>query len=157
MYLKPSANTQLYCMDNFFNEIKKLHNKKIMPNKILLSGKKGFGKSTLAYHIINYILSDKENYKYDLSKFKINNENRSFKLIQNNTHPNFYSIDLINNKKNIDVAQVREMISYTNKSSFNDTARFILIDDIDNLNKSSVNALLKIIEEPNENVFFYSN
>ena len=33
-------------------------------------------------------------------------------------------------------------------------ARFILIDNIENLNKNSVNALLKIIEEPNENVFF---
>ena len=33
-------------------------------------------------------------------------------------------------------------------------ARFILIDNAENLNKNSVNALLKIIEEPNENVFF---
>ena len=33
-------------------------------------------------------------------------------------------------------------------------ARFILIDNVENLNKNSVNALLKIIEEPNENVFF---
>ena len=32
--------------------------------------------------------------------------------------------------------------------------RFILIDNIENLNKNSVNALLKIIEEPNENIFF---
>ena len=32
--------------------------------------------------------------------------------------------------------------------------RFILIDNIENLNKNSVNALLKVIEEPNENVFF---
>jgi DNA polymerase-3 subunit delta' len=33
-------------------------------------------------------------------------------------------------------------------------ARFILIDNVENLNKNSVNALLKIIEEPNENIFF---
>ena len=46
------------------------------------------------------------------------------------------------------------MITYTNKSSFNNMARFILIDNIENLNKNSVNALLKIIEEPNQNVFF---
>ena len=46
------------------------------------------------------------------------------------------------------------MITYTNKSTFNNMARFILIDNIENLNKNSVNALLKIIEEPNENVFF---
>ena len=46
------------------------------------------------------------------------------------------------------------MITYTNKSSFDNMARFILIDNIENLNKNSVNALLKIIEEPNQNVFF---
>ena len=46
------------------------------------------------------------------------------------------------------------MITYTNKSTFNNMARFILIDNVENLNKNSVNALLKIIEEPNENAYF---
>ena len=31
-----------------------------MPNKILLTGQSGIGKSTFAYHFINAILSDKE-------------------------------------------------------------------------------------------------
>jgi len=154
MNLKPSENTRLYGMNNFFNEIISLYDEKKMPTKILLSGKRGIGKSTLAYHIINYILSKTENLKYDLDNFIINKENKSFKLIENNSHPNFYLIDLLNNKKNIDVGQIREMITYTNKSTFNNMARFILIDNIENLNKNSVNALLKIVEEPNENVFF---
>ena len=154
MELKPSENTRLFGMDIFFHEISKLCSEKKMPNKILLSGKRGLGKSTMAYHIINYILSTDEEFKYDLNNFIINENNRSFKLLQNNSHPNFYKIDLLKDKKNIDVAQVREMILFTNKSTFNNMARFILIDNIENLNKNSVNALLKVIEEPNENVFF---
>ena len=154
MKLKPSENTKLYGMNHFYNEIIKLYNDTKLPSKILLSGKKGLGKSTLAYHVINYILSKNEEYKYDFSKFIINENNRSFKLVLNNTHPNFYLIDLLNDKKNIDVAQVREMIKYTNKSTFNNLERFILIDNIENLNKNSVNALLKVIEEPNEGIFF---
>jgi len=154
MEFKPSENTKLYGMDHFFNEIAKLYIEKKMPTKILLSGKKGLGKSTLAYHIINYILSLEEEFKYDSSNFIINENNRSYKLLNNNTHPNFYLIDLLKEKKNIDVAQIREMITYTNKSSFNNMARFILIDNIENLNKNSVNALLNVIEEPNENIFF---
>ena len=154
MHFKPSENTRLYGMSNFFNEITNLYNKKKMPTKILLSGKKGTGKSTLAYHLINYFLSTNEDLKYDSSKLAINKENKSFKLIQNNTHPNFYLIDLLNDKKNIDVAQIREMITYTNKSTFNDMPRFILVDNIESLNKNSINALLKIIEEPNDDVFF---
>ena len=154
MNLKPSKNTQLYGMGNFFNEIISLYNDKKMPTKILLSGKKGIGKSTLSYHLINYVLSNNEDNKYNLSKLSINKENKSFKLIQNNSHPNFYLIDLLDEKKNIDIAQIRELISYTNKSTFNNMPRFILLDNIENLNINSVNALLKIIEEPNANIFF---
>ena len=154
MQFKPSDNKRLYGMNHFFNEITNLYIKKMMPTKILLSGKKGLGKSTLAYHIINYILSSDEEFKYDSINHEINENNRSFKLIQNKSHPNFYSIDLLSEKKNIDVSQIREMISYTYKSTFNNLERFILIDNIENLNKNSVNALLKVIEEPNENIFF---
>ena len=154
MILKPLENTKIYGMKKFFNEIITLYNDEKMPNKILLSGKKGSGKSTLAYHLINYILSKEEEFKYDLNNFNINPENKSFKLLLNKTHPNFYLIDLLSEKKNIDVTQIREMITYTNKSSFNNKERFILIDNVENLNKNSINALLKIIEEPNENVFF---
>ena len=63
-------------------------------------------------------------------------------------------IDLLAEKKNIDVAQIRGMISYTNKSTFNNQDRFIMIDNVEYLNKNSINALLKIIEEPNENIYF---
>ena len=154
MEFKPSENTKLYGMSFFFNEILNLYYERKMPTKILLSGKKGLGKSTLAYHIINCILSNSEDFKYDQKNFIIDKNNRSFKLLQNYSHPNFYLIDLLNDKKNIDVKQIREMIKYTNKSSFNNKARFILIDNIENLNKNSVNALLKIIEEPNDNIFF---
>tara|TARA_B110000914_G_scaffold199076_1_gene189875 strand:- start:258 stop:1190 length:933 start_codon:yes stop_codon:yes gene_type:complete len=152
--MHPSEQIQLYGLDKYFNEIKKLYNLKKMPNKIMLSGKKGTGKSTMAYHIINYILSQSEENKYDIEKFSINSLNRSYKLLKNKSHPNFYLIDLIDEKKNIEISQIRQMINYTNKSSFNEIPRFILIDNIENLNKNSSNALLKIIEEPNENIFF---
>ena len=154
MYLNPSENVCLLGMNPFFCEIINLYNQNKMPNKILLSGKKGLGKSTLAYHVINYILSQSEDYKYNIKEFNINKENRSYKLIQNHSHPNFYLIDLIEEKKNIDIAQIRSMITYSNKSCFNNTPRLILIDNIENLNKNSVNALLKILEEPNDGIFF---
>ena len=154
MNIKSSENRRLYGMKFYFNELINLYKKNKMPNKILFSGKKGVGKSTLAYHIINYILSENEECKYDKKKLIINKDNKSYKLLQNNTHPNFYLIDLIDEKKNIDIAQIRQMILYTNKSSFNDMPRFVLIDNIENLNINSVNALLKIVEEPNDNIFF---
>ena len=90
MILEPSQNKKLYCLNRYFNEIIKLYDSNRMPNKILLSGKKGLGKSTLAYHLINYILSKNETNKYDYKNMSIRSENRSFQLMQNKSHPNFF-------------------------------------------------------------------
>ena len=57
-------------------------------------------------------------------------------------------------KKSIDINQIRELINNLNKSSFNSKERFVLIDNIEYLNVNSINALLKVIEEPNENIHF---
>ena len=57
MNLEPSNQTQLYGHEDHLNSFLKLHKKNLLPNKILFSGEKGIGKSTLAYHMINYILS----------------------------------------------------------------------------------------------------
>ena len=154
MNIKSSSNTKLYGMEDYFNEIINLYNDNKMPQKLLLSGKKGVGKATLAYHVINYILSADGEHKYDKEKFNIDKNNRAYKLLQNNSHTNFYLIDLLEEKKSIDIAQIRQMIAYTNKSSFNDLPKFILIDNVEDLNKNSINALLKILEEPNKKIFF---
>jgi len=137
----------------FLNFIELYRNNKL-PNKILLSGEKGIGKSTLAYHLINHILSFDEEHSYDAKNFKINPDNKSFKLVLNKSNPNFISIDVDDDKKNIDINQIRNLILILNKSSFNSKPRFVLIDNIELLNINSVNALLKIIEEPNENIYF---
>ena len=152
--MNPSNQVSLFGLKNFFNEFIRLYKSDILPNKILLSGPKGIGKCTLSYHLINYILSVQEQFSYNLEKNLINPENRSFKLIQNNSHPNFILIDINPEKKNIEISQVRTMIEKLNKSSFNDQPRFILIDNIQYMNLNSINALLKILEEPNLNVYF---
>ena len=154
MDFTPSTQTNLYGLDNFFLELTNLFDQKKFPNKILLSGEKGSGKCTLAYHLINYILSSNEDFSYDKSKFLINEENKSYKLILNKSNPNFKLIDISDDKKFIDINQIRDLIVDMNKSSFNEKFRFVLIDNIEFLNKNSVNALLKILEEPNKNVHF---
>ena len=152
--MNPQRQTQLIGYKETFNHFIKINNNKKLPNNILLSGKKGIGKSTFAYHLFNYLFSMDENYKYDVNKNLINNNNESYKLVINNSHPNFYSINLKNEKKSIEINQVREMINFVNKSSFNNKKKYILINDAEFLNLNSVNALLKIIEEPSEKNYF---
>ena len=152
--LLPNNQKKLYEYNYEFIELVKLYKNKRLPSKIFFSGSKGIGKSTMAYHLINYIFSSKEEYQYDLDNLKINNLNKSHKLILRNTHPNFHLVDVIEDKKIIEISQIRQMINYSTKSTFNNNEKIILIDNVENLNLNSLNALLKIIEEPNENTLF---
>ena len=154
MNFQPFTQKILFGHNLIFDNLIELYNNNKLPNKILLSGEKGIGKSTLAYHLINFILSSDEDYSYDKKNYKINPDNKSFKLLMNKTNPNFYLIDVNEDRKNIDINQIRELILNLNKSSFNLKPRFVLIDNIELLNTNSVNALLKILEEPNDNINF---
>ena len=152
--LLPKNQKKLYGYHKEFNELVTLYKNKKLPSKIFFNGPKGIGKSTIAYHLINYIFSNKEEYKYDLSNLEINKLNKSYKLILNSTHPNFHLVDIMKDKKIIEISQIRQMIDYCTKSTFNNNERIILIDNVENLNLNSLNSLLKIVEEPNENTLF---
>ncbi|MDC6482791.1 AAA family ATPase [Candidatus Pelagibacter sp.] len=154
MNLEPSSQLNLYAIGNYLLDLSKLYLNNKLPNKILLSGEKGIGKSTLAYHLINFILSEDEEFSYDMKNLKIDPENKSFKLLQNKSNPNFKLVDVNEEKKMIDINQIRNLILDLNKSSFNNKARLVLIDNIELLNINAVNALLKILEEPNDNIYF---
>ena len=110
MNLNPANQLFLFGHHSEFINFIKLYENKKLPNKILLSGEKGIGKSTLGYHIINFILSKNEEFAYDNKNFAINPENKSFKLIINRSNPNFNLIDIEPDKKNIDINQIRNLI-----------------------------------------------
>ena len=155
MNLSPSNNLNLFGYYEFFLNLKNLHDKNLLPNKIIFSGSNGIGKSTFVYHLINYIFSINEDNKYNFKDNKISENNYSYKLLAKNCHPNLFIIANDHEKNNGHIGKVREMINFTNKSSFNDQFKIVLIDNIELLNISSINALLKVIEEPNKNVYFF--
>ena len=145
---------KLIGFDDIFVKLVNLYHTGKLPSKILINGQKGIGKSLFVTHFINYILSQNEENKYNIDKFSISHNNRSFKLFKDNIHPNIFKIDKKKERKFIEISQIREMIKFQNNSSFNNNGRFIIINDVSSLNLNSTNALLKSLEEPNENVFF---
>tara|TARA_B100000035_G_scaffold309363_1_gene315439 strand:+ start:230 stop:1162 length:933 start_codon:yes stop_codon:yes gene_type:complete len=150
----PSNQTKLFGLDKYLLDLIGLFKNDKLPSKLLLSGQKGIGKSTLAYHLINFILSENEEFSYNLDKFEINPKNHSFITLSNKSNINFFIIDMNSDNKSIDINQIRELKSKLSKSSFNDKPRFVLIDNIEHLNINSINALLKILEEPTLNLHF---
>ena len=145
---------KIYGYDDLLNFFIKLDKTNRVPNKFIISGKYGIGKSTFAHHLINYLFSKNEKYKYDNVNFEINEENRSFNLVKKLSHPNFFFINLDEGKEQISVDKVRKSFDFINNSSMNNDYRIILIDNIEFLNLNSSNALLKILEEPNEKLIF---
>ena len=149
-----SIDTKLIGHNLNFKNLINLYKNNLLPNKILLSGNKGIGKSIFASHIVNYITSENEKYNYDLNNYKININNKSYILFNKNSHPNIFKISKKIDKQNIDISQIRKMIQFQNNSSFNNKSRFIILDEISDLNIHATNALLKSLEEPNHNVFY---
>ena len=133
--------------EDFFYYFVDLYNKKKSPNKIILSGSKGIGKSTFAKYLINYFLTEKTTTDY-------RNFLNTDIILQKFLNQNFFHIDLKEEKKIIEIDQVRNLINYSQKKSMNNLPRYILIDNIEKLNKNASNALLKILEEPNDNMYF---
>ncbi len=122
-------------------------------NSILISGNKGIGKFFFVTNLIKEYLiykTNKANIEHHLS------------LLKNNTHSNIKilkkEIDLKTNKiKNfITIDQVRNINVFSRETSqIENLAKFIIIDSADNLNANAANSLLKILEEPKKNTYFF--
>ena len=153
--IKPLNQLNLYGYSFYFDLFIKLFKEVKIPSTILLNGTKGLGKSTFIYHFINYIFSQNEDKKYDISQKRINENNRSYKLVNKNIHPNFFSLSTSPEKKEIRVDETRRLLSFLSKSTYSLGTKYVLIDSADKLNLNSSNSLLKILEEPPKNVFFF--
>ena len=153
--LSPKNQLQLFGYDDYFKAFIKLFHKNKLPNTILLSGLKGSGKATFAYHFINYLLSFKENYKYSVNNFSINPDNKSYKSLCNFTHPNFFLLENNVLEENIKIENVKNILKFLNKSTYYSGIKIVLIDNAEYLNINSSNALLKSLEESNNNTFFF--
>ncbi len=151
-------NSKLFSYSEIFNKLVNLNKINKLPPRIMFAGLDGIGKRTFALHLINYLLSINEKNKYFIQNLEVNTESKSYNLINNLSHPNFYYISKNKGKKNIEIDQIRKMIDFLNKSSFNNFKKIIFINGVEDLNANSSNALLKSLEESNlQNLFILTH
>ena len=146
----PKNSLFLYGLDQKFDFLSNLYNLGNFPRVLMLSGKKGLGKFTLINHFLSYVF-DRENYNLELKK--INIQSPFFKQYLNDVYPNIIYLKG-SNFKNIKIEDIRELKSKILKSNISENKRFIVLDDVELFNINSLNALLKIIEEPSTNNYF---
>ena len=152
--IKPINQLNLFGYKKYFDFFYELDQKNKLPNSMILTGQKGLGKATFTYHFINYLLSKDEKYNYDKNNFTINKNNITHKLVQNQTHTNLFILDAVN-EENIKIEQIRKLLLFLNKSTYHKDLKIVLLDNAEYLNINSSNALLKSIEEPRKNTYFF--
>ena len=139
-----------------------------LPQCWLLAGDMGIGKASFAWLIAKFLLTTKyqpADLKIDLSKTNINSilepqSGSTLNRIISGSEQRVYVVRRGYNEKrkaffkNISIEDVRKLQSYCSLSIADGGKRIIIIDTADDLNKSSSNALLKLLEEPPKNTIF---
>ena len=146
----PKNSLKLFGLENFLDFlVNLLHNKKL-PKVLLISGNKGIGKYTLVNHFMTYIF---DNDNYDFSKKTINMNSPFYKQYSKNLFQNIIYLPG-SEFASIKINEIRDLKSSIQKSSIKNDKRFIILDDVELFSLNSLNALLKIIEEPLSNNYF---
>ena len=149
-YLYPNNSLKLFGLEQDFNFLSSLYLKDKLPKVLMLSGLKGSGKSTLINHLLFFIFDEKN---YNKSKLTLSDESNLYKKFRNGIFPNILNVKG-SDFKSLKVDDIRNLKSIILQSSMIDKDRFIILDDIELFNKNSLNALLKIIEEPSKRNYF---
>ena len=149
-YNDPKNSLVLFGLGSKLDFLIELYNSNKLPKVLMISGKKGIGKFTLINHFLSYIF-DKDN--YDLKNRSINSQTQFYKQNFNNIFSNILYFSG-NNFKNVKIEDIRDLKSTILKTTISKKERFIVLDDIELFNINSLNALLKLIEEPPSNNYF---
>ena len=146
-----SKNTlNLFGLKKNFKFLTSLYIKKNLPKVLMLTGTKGSGKSTLVNHFLFSIFDGKN---YDVKNLTFLDSSSFYKEFKNDIFSNIIYIKG-SNFKSIKVEDIRNLKTRISQSTIMSKERFIILDDIELFNINSLNALLKLIEEPSKNNYF---
>ena len=149
-YFETKNSLNLFGLYDNLNFLINLYKEKKLPQILMLSGKKGCGKSTLINHLMFFIF-DQQNYNLDTYEF--NSSSIFYNHFKDNIYPNIIYLSGCE-FKNTKIEDIRNLKTKIFQTSILNNLRFIILDDVDLFNNNSLNALLKIIEEPTKNNHF---
>jgi len=127
----------------------------------LVAGPRGVGKATFAREAATRVLADAAGPPVDAPGLETPEDHRIAKLVEAGSHPDLRWLErLVNDKtnnlaRNITVDQVRSLGDLFDLTPALSPWRVVVIDSIDDLEKSAANALLKMLEEPPANTIFF--
>lgn len=127
----------------------------------LLTGPEGIGKATLAYRFARFILSHPDSRQVPgTSDLAVPSDSPVARRIIAGAHPDLLAIRRIAEAgkdripQDIAVNAVRQLVPFFGSTAGEGGWRIAIVDAADELNRSSANALLKLLEEPPARALF---
>ena len=150
-FFNAKNSLNLFNLKENFKFISELYLKKKLPKVLMFTGNKGSGKSTLINHFL-YSIFDIDN--YDKETHSISGSSIFLKQFQNNIFANIIYLNALD-YKSVKIEDIRNLKKKILQTTLSEKDRFIIFDDIELFNQNSLNALLKLIEEPSQKNFFF--
>lgn len=130
------------------------------PHAMIFSGPNGVGKATFAFRIARFLLSQEASGGMFASEdipaenFDTPADHPTLRRISSGGHADLMVVGRVFDEKkgkytnDIPVDEVRKITPFLRKTSSEGGWRVVIVDEAQHLNRSSQNALLKILEEP---------
>ena len=154
----PRLTREIIGHDTAFDAFTQARSQGRLHHSWLLSGIKGIGKASFAYQLSRHLLHDTP---VDTPvQNVIEGDSPAVQLIESGTHPDLfvlsrsYNRDTDKFRTDIPIDDVRRMKSFFQLTSVGRNWRICIIDSLDEMNRYSLNSLLKILEEPPEKSIF---
>jgi DNA polymerase-3 subunit delta' len=158
--LTPRNNTELVGHERAENLLLADFNAGRLPHAIILSGAPGIGKATLAYRLARFLLAQTEQAAGLFGEpekpgsLHIAPENPTARRVASGGHADLIVVEREFDEKkgklkqDISAESVRKITPFLRKTAAEGGWRVVVVDGADYLNRTSQNALLKILEEP---------
>lgn len=130
----------------------------VMPHAVLLVGPKGVGKATLAYRLARFVLAHPDPAAAEVqaaTSLAVDEDHAVARRMAAQAQGDLLVLERTANEKGvlrqqIAVEDVRRTLAFFGATAGQGGWRIAIVDAVDELNRSSANALLKILEEPPE-------
>src|SRR5258708_6532346 len=156
----PRVNLALVGHESAERELRRLDEAGRLPHAILLSGRRGIGKATLAFRLARFLLAKSAGSSADMfgdaveSGLAIDPESGVFHRVASGGHADLLTVERAYDprrrrlRSEIVVEDTRAIAGFFRLTAAEEGWRIVIVDGAEEMNRNAANALLKILEEP---------